>query len=384
MQDTAQVVIIGAGVMGASVAYHLAARGLTDVLVLEQAAQPVAGSTSRSAAGVRHQFSTPTNVRLSRYSIARLKQFGEEIGGNAGLQQIGYLFMIDNQADWTRYQRNVAMQQSLGVAVELLTPAQAADVLPGLATTDLVGATYGPEDGFCDPIGVARGYLNRALELGVRLQCAAPVIDIAVERERVTGVATPRGRIACEVVVNAAGPWAGQVAALAGLTVPVQPVRRSLYMTEPFERIPAPIPLTIDVSSGFWMRKADDRVIMGLARNDEPSSFNTTTDWQWFDTVWAAGTRRVPMLAESSIDRARSWAGLYEVTPDANPILGRHPALPNYVDVSGFSGHGIMHAPAAGLLISEEIADKRAHTLPIDDLRIDRFAALAQGERNVF
>lgn len=384
MQDTAQVVIIGAGVMGASVAYHLAARGLTDVLVLEQAAQPVAGSTSRSAAGVRHQFSTPTNVRLSRYSIARLKQFGEEIGGDAGLQQIGYLFVIDNEADWTRYQRNVAMQQSLGVAVELLTPAQAADVLPGLATADLVGATYGPEDGFCDPIGVARGYLKRALELGVRLQCAAPVIDIAVERERVTGVATPRGRIACEVVVNAAGPWAGQVAALAGLTVPVQPVRRSLYMTEPFERIPAPIPLTIDVSSGFWMRKADDRVIMGLARNDEPSSFNTTTDWQWFDTVWAAGTRRVPVLAESSIDRARSWAGLYEVTPDANPILGRHPALPNYVDVSGFSGHGIMHAPAAGLLISEEIVDKRAHTLPIDDLRIDRFAALAQGERNVF
>lgn len=384
MLDSAQVVIVGAGVMGASVAYHLAARGVTDVLVVERGSQPVSGSTARSAAGVRHQFSTPTNVKLSQWSIERLKHFRANIGVDSGLQQVGYLFVINHANDWHEYQRHAAMQRSLGVQVELLTPDEAARYLPGLATDDLVGATFCPDDGYCDPIAVATGYLQRAQAMGARLRCDTTVTGVQVVGDRIVGVETADGAIGAEILVNAAGPWAGRIAALAGLELPVQPVRRSLYMTMPFDAVPPRIPLTLDVASGFWMRKHADRVIMGLARRDEPSSENTNVDWEWFETVQAAGIARVPALAAAVIDRAASWAGLYEVSPDSNPILGRHPDLDNYVDISGFSGHGIMHAPAAGMLIAEEIIDNRAHTIPIDDLRIGRFADTGPGERRVF
>lgn len=384
MRDSAQVVIVGAGVMGASVAYHLAASGMRDVLLLEQAATPVSGSTARSAAGVRHQFSTPTNVLLSQYSIARLKRFREEVGGDAGLHQVGYLFVINDPASWAQYQQNAAMQRDLGVRVEVLAPDDAALLVPGLRTDDLHGATFGPDDGYCNARGVALGYLQRALDLGVRLECATTVTGIMVQHGRVTSVTTSRGEIDCEIMVNAAGAWAGYIAALAGLTVPVQPIRRCLYMTTPFPQFPEPIPLTLDVGSGFWMRKDGAGVIMGLARKDEPSGFTTDVDWSWLPTVRAASEFRCPLLREAQINRERCWGGLYEVTPDANPILGRHPDLPTYIDISGFSGHGIMHAPATGMLIAEEILDGRAHSLPIDDLRITRFAASAQVERNVF
>ncbi len=370
--------------MGASVAYHLTVRGVTNVRVLEQASTPVAGSTSRSAAGVRHQFSTPTNVQLSLHSIARLKQFRDEVGYDAGLQQVGYLFVIASDIDWKQYQRNVTMQRELGVRVDLLAPQDAGRLVPGLRVDDLLGATFGPDDGFCDAQAVATGYLSRARALGARLHCDAEVTAIVTAGGQVVGVETTHGRIGCDVVVNAAGPWAGRVAALAGLDIPVRPVRRSLFVSETFPHFPTPIPLTIDVGTGFWMRKDADRVLMGLARPDEPTSFNTAVDWSWLPTVLAAGHARCPALACARIDPERSWAGLYEVTPDANPILGRHPSLSNYVDISGFSGHGIMHSPAAGLLIAEEIIDGRAHSLPIDDLRIARFGEPQHGERNVF
>ena len=384
MADKAAVVIIGAGVMGASVAYHLATRGVQDVMLLEQAPTPVGGSTARSAAGVRHQFSTPTNVRLSLHSITRLRNFADEVGGDAALHQVGYLFTINNATDWQQYQRNVAMQHELGVRVELLSPEEAARYVPGLRCDDLVGATYGPDDGYCDARGVALGYLHRAQELGVTLQCDTTVTSIVVRSRQVSEVVTSKGAIHCDIVVNAAGPWAGQVAALAGLDVPVRPVRRSIFVTEPFPALPKPIPLTIDVGSGFWMRKEGPGVLLGLARRDEPSSFNTEVDWSWLPTVETAGRWRCPSLTAAKIDALRSWAGLYEVTPDANPILGRHPELTNYVDISGFSGHGIMHSPAAGLLMAEEIIDGRAHTIPVDDLRISRFTSEQRAERAVF
>ena len=190
--STAQVVIIGAGIMGASIAYHLAARGCTDVLILEQAETEISGSTARSAAGVRHQFSTEVNVRLSLYGVERLKHFTEEIGGNAELKQIGYLFLIDDPATWAEYQRSVAMQRRLGAHVELLTPEEAARFVPEMRTEGLAGATYGPDDGYCDPYGVASGYLKRARELGARLLRATPAIGIERDDQRVTAVATPR------------------------------------------------------------------------------------------------------------------------------------------------------------------------------------------------
>lgn len=371
----AQVVIIGAGIMGASIAYHLAARGCTDVIMLEQAETEVTGSTARSAAGVRHQFSSEVNVRLSLYGVERLKHFTEEIGGHAEFKQIGYLFLLDDPATWAEYQRSVAMQRRLGVRVELLTPEEAARFIPQTNIGGLVGATYGPDDGYCDPYGVAMGYLRRARDLGVRLRRATPASGIIRDGQRATAVMTPDGPISCDVVVNAAGSWAGEVGVLAGLDVPVRPYRRCVYMTEPFSHIPGPIPLTIDVGTGFYLRKEQDNVLFGESNLAEPSSHNTQIDWDWFDTVLEHGLARFPILERAGLAEKLCWAGSYEITPDHMPILGRHPDLPNYVDASGFSGHGIMHSPATGLLIAEEILDGHAHTIDIDELRITRFAA---------
>jgi sarcosine oxidase, subunit beta len=382
--STAQVVIIGAGIMGASIAYHLAARGCTDVLILEQAETEISGSTARSAAGVRHQFSTEVNVRLSLYGVERLKRFGEEIGGQAELRQVGYLFLIDDAATWAEYQRSAAMQRRLGARVELLTPEEAARFVPETRTEGLAGATYGPDDGYCDPYGVASGYLKRARELGVRLARATPAIGIARSDERVTAVVTPQGPISCELVVNAAGSWAGEVGALAGLDIPVRPYRRCVYMTEPFAHIPGAIPLTIDVGSGFYMRKEQENILFGMSNLAEPPSHNLQIDWEWLDTVLEGGLARFPILERAGLAEKLCWAGSYEITPDHMPILGRHPDLLSYLDASGFSGHGIMHSPATGMLIAEEILDGRAHTIDIDELRITRFTTeRAHNELNI-
>jgi sarcosine oxidase subunit beta len=373
MPSGAQVVIVGAGVVGASVAYHLALRGCTDVVILEKEATEISGSTARSAAGVRHQFSSATNIRLSLHSIARLREFDAEVGGHAELRQVGYLFLVDDEAAWAEYRRSVALQRELGVHVELLAPDEAARIVPGTRADGLLGATFCPDDGYCDPYGVAMGYLRAAQRRGARLLRATPATGFAIAGGAVRGVVTPDGVIGCEAVVNAAGPWAGGVAALAGLDVPVRPFRRNVYMTAPFPRIPGPIPLTIDVGSGFYMRKEGESVLMGMSNLDEPSSFDLAVDWPWLDRVLAAGLQRFPVLEEAGLAESQCWAGLYEVTPDNNPILGANPALRGYYDASGFSGHGICHAPATGLLIAEEIVDGRAHTIDIDALRITRF-----------
>ena len=382
---TAQVVIIGAGIMGASIAYHLAARGCANIVILEKDETEISGTTARSAAGVRHQFSTEVNVRLSLYSIERLKHFSEEIGGHADLHQVGYLFLVNDPVTWEQYLGNVAMQRRLGARVEVLTPEEAGRFIPQTQTDDLVGATYGLDDGFCDAHGVALGYLRRARQLGARLLRATAATGFQIEGERVTAVITNNGPVSCETVVNAAGSWAGEVAALAGLDVPVRPYRRNLYMTEPFPRIPGPIPLTIDVGSGFYMRQEQNNILFGMSNYDELPSHNLMVDWEWLDTVLEAGLARFPILEQAGLAEKLCWAGSYEITPDHMPILGRHPALPNYVDASGFSGHGIMHSPATGLLMAEEILDGRAHSIDIDELRIARFHEnTPRHEQNVF
>jgi len=382
--DHADYVIAGAGVMGASVAYHLAARGARDILMLEAGPEPVGGSTGRSAAGVRHQFSSPVNVELSLYSIAALERFADEVGADAGLELVGYLLLLDTPADVEHYTANLAMQRRLGAPVELLAPDEAARLVPGLRTDNVLAATFGPRDGYCDARKVALGYLNAARRLGARVRCLSPVVGVTVESARVRDVQTPGGRIACGAFVNAAGPWAGALAGLAGLELPVAPVCRSVFVTRPFEPPPSRIPLTIDVGSGFWIRRRGDHLIFGLARPDQPPGERIAVDWEWLPQVLAAGRRRLPVLGAALLDRPACWAGLYEVSPDSNPILGRRPELHNWYDISGFSGHGIMHSPAAGLLLAEEILDGRAHSIAIEQLRIARFSGTAAREQAVF
>ncbi len=382
-RDSASVVIVGAGIVGSSIAYHLSARGCTDVIVLEKGDTEACGSTARSAAGVRHQFATEVNIRLSVYSIERLIHFEKEVGGFSGLKQIGYLLLVSDAETWRQYQQNVVLQQSLGVRSRLLTPKEAAELVPTGNFENLLGATYCPDDGHCDPYGVAVGYLNAARRTGVEVRRSTPVTGIRRDACRVTVIETTHGSIACETVINAAGPWAGQVGALAGLKIPVLPYRRCIYMTEPV--MIAPFPFVIDTASGFYMRPEGDKLLIGVTNEAEPSSENVAVDWEWLERVLELGAERFPFIAETGIVRRNCWAGLYENTPDHCPILGRHPELENYIDASGFSGHGVMHSPATGMLIAEEVLDGRAHTINIDDLRIGRFAnARVTLETNVF
>lgn len=382
---TAEVLIIGAGIIGASVAYHLAIRGCTDVLILEKAEAPITGSTAFSAGGVRHQFAREVNIRLSKYSIEHLKNFSEEVGGHADLRQTGYLFLINKEDTWTQFQEQVRLQRSLGVQVELLEPRDVLEYVPGTHLDDILGATFGTEDGFCDPYGIASGYLKRARELGVRVALSTPVTGAQLNGNRLIAVETPGGPVSSEYVVNACGAWSGQVASLFGVDLPVQPYRRNAYMTECFPKFPDPIPLTFDVDTGFWMRKEGDSLLFGMANPDEPPGVNLNVDWKWLPEVLDAGINRFPLLEEARLAKKQCWAGLYEISPDHMPILGRHPEIPNYLHASGFSGHGVMHSPAAGMLIAEEILDGRAHSIDIDELRITRFGNMSvQSETNIY
>jgi len=382
---TAEVLIIGAGIIGASVAYHLATRGCTDVLILEKAEAPITGSTAFSAGGVRHQFAREVNIRLSKYSIERLKHFSEEIGGHADLCQTGYLFLINKEDTWAEYQEQVRLQRSLGVQVELLEPRDVLAYVPGTRLDDILGATFGPEDGFCDPHGIASGYLKRAHEMGVRVALSTPVIGAQLNGDRSMAVETPDGLVSGEFVVNACGAWSAQVASLFGVDLSVQPYRRNAYMTECFPKFTDPIPLTFDVDTGFWMRKEGDSLLFGMANPAESPGVNLNVDWEWLPEVLDAGINRFPLLEEARLAKKQCWAGLYEISPDHMPILGRHPEMPNYLHASGFSGHGVMHSPATGMLIAEEILDGRAHSINIDELRITRFRDRSvQNETNVF
>jgi len=383
-RESASVVVIGAGIVGASVAYYLAQRGCADVIILEKADTEVTGSTARSAAGVRHQFASEVNIRLSIYSIERLKRFTEEVGGYSGLKQIGYLLLLSEPRKWRQYEASVALQNSLGVASRVVTPDEIAALVPGISVDGLLGATYCAEDGHCDPHGVATGYLAAARALGVEVRRSTPAVGFSKNNGRMSAVETPQGPIACETVVNAAGSWAGKVGALAGLEVPVLPYRRCIYMTEPVPSLGS-FPFTIDTSSGFYMRKEGDKLLIGVTNENEPPGENLAVDWDWLEIVLERGAKRVPFLENVGVVRRNCWAGLYENTPDHQPILGRRPELPNYVDASGFSGHGVMHSPATGMLIAEEILDGRAHSIDIDPLRITRFASRnAEAEVNVY
>lgn len=370
--------------MGASIAYHLAIRGCTDVLILEKADAPITGSTALSAGGVRHEFAREVNIRFSKYSIERIKNFKEEIGENSGFRQTGYLFLINNEDTWAEFQAQAQLQRSLGVQVKLLEPSDVLGFVPGTQLDDLLGVVYGADDGICDPYGIANGYLKRARALGVQIVLSSPVIGAQVKRDDWT-VKTPGGQISTKFVVNAAGAWSGQVASLFGVDLPVQPYRRNAYMTEDFQKFPNPIPLTFDVASGFWMRKEHGSILFGRANPNDPSGVNLNVDWDWMLDVLDAGINRFPVLEEARLAKKKSWAGLYEISPDHMPILGRHPELPNYIHASGFSGHGVMHSPATGMLIAEEILDGRAHSIDIDELRIIRFGdSTIQDETNVF
>jgi sarcosine oxidase, subunit beta len=358
--------------MGASVAYHLAQRGHTDVVLLEKGPFFGLGATGKCAGGIRYQFSTEINVRLSQLSLPMLDRFEAEIGQPIDRQYCGYLFLLTREQDVARFEHNVAMQHRLGVATEWLTAAEVRRRWPQLQLDDLLRATFNGRDGLADPNGVVMGYVQAARRLGVQCYTDSPVIGVAQTKERVTAVKTPHGRISCEVVVNAAGPWAGQVSQLLDAPLPITPIRRQMLTTTPLPEIPADFPFVIDFARSLYFHREGEGILTGMSNPNEPPGFDESVDEEWEFTHMEAAIERLPLLARAG--RLAGWAGLYEVTPDAHPIIGPVPPVDGYYTVTGFSGHGFMHGPVAGLLLAEIILDGRTTTLDISSLDYGRFA----------
>ena len=370
LPSRADVVVVGAGVIGASVAWHLARRGVK-ALVLEREKVAGNGSTGHCAGGVRQQFSTPVNVDISRLSIEAFARMTQELDYEGDLYwPVGYLFCVPDAGRWKTFEADAAMQRARGVNVETLTPADVARRFPLLRTDDLHGATFCGDDGLADPHGVTAAYFAAAKRLGATFEFACEVTGVTVDGDRVTGVTTAQGTVATPAVVNAAGPHAAALAATAGVDLPVQPVRRQIFTTQPVDWLPADFPMVVDMGTGVYMHRESGGLLLGLADRDEPPSLNTNIDFDFRDRVFLAGFERLPRLEEA--EYRAGWAGLYEVTPDHNAILG-----PSGVDgfwlANGFSGHGFMHAPAVGALVSEWIVDGRTR-LDVSALSLERFA----------
>jgi len=369
---TASVVVIGGGVVGCSIAYHLARRGQRDVVVLEREAVG-SGTTSKAAGGIRSQFPTETEIRFSLEAIGVFERFAEEFGVDIGYRRIGYLFLISDPADLAGYRERMTLQRRLGVDVREITPADAQAIVPALRVDDLIAAVWGPTDGMAGPAEVTNGFARRARELGARIVEGVDVTAIDVERGRVRGVRTSQGPIAAPLVINAAGPAAARVGRLAGVDVPVHPRRRHIFFTEPFPEIPGPVPLTTDRASGFYFRKEMEQLLLSPGDvEDIGEDFEVPVDRARIDETVEKALHRIPIVEKARI--AGGWAGLRPLTPDDHAIIGWAPGVDGFFLAVGFGGHGFQHSPATGRYVAEWLLDGKP-SLDLSLFDPGRFAA---------
>lgn len=372
LPDAAAVVIVGGGVMGTSAAFHLAEAGV-DVVLLERA-ELGSGSTCRSAGGVRAQFSDALNVQLAQRSLAAFRDFGRRPGWEIDLAQVGYLFVLTRDEDVAAFEANVAMQQALGVPSRMLTPGQARDLCPLLAGDDILAAAFSPEDGHVTPEGVVQGYASGARRHGAELHPGCEVLDIETSGGEITAVVTARGTIRTTTVICAAGAWARRCGAMAGVELPVTPLRRQILFTEPMADLPAHLPMTIDFASSFYFHREGPGLLLGMSDPDERPGFDTATTDAWVPRLIDVAERRAPRVAEAGI--RGGWAGLYEMTPDHNAIIGEAAGVSRFLYATGFSGHGFLQGPAVGEVLRDLVL-RRAPFVDVGPLGVERFDAAA-------
>jgi len=363
--------------MGCSIAYHLAKQG-AQPLLLEREPRLGTGATGHCSGGVRHQFSNPANVQLSIASIRKLKKFPEELDCEIDLHQDGYVFLITKEESLELFRASAAMQNELGVPTEILSPIELAKLVPHVNLDGVLAGSYCRDDGVADPNGVTMGYARQAKQMGAQIELESEVVDIRKEGSMIGAVRTVKEEIATSIVVNAAGPWSAAIGEMAGVTVPVLPYRRHVFITHGFAEVPRNHLFVIDFDTSFYFHREGEGVLMGMSDPDEPSSFRDAVDWEFLDRVTEVGVRRFPPLAKASIRRA--WAGLYETTPDANPILGEATEQPGFFLATGFSGHGFMHGPIAGELIADAIGGRELE-VDISSFALERFSSSWSGRR---
>ena len=357
--------------MGASIAFHLAARSQKNILILEKEQFFGLGATGRCAGGVRYQFDTEVNVRLSLASLPMLENFKEEIEQEIDYRKCGYLFLLHRPQDIATFQRNVTMQQSLHVPTEWLNGDEIRQRLPMMQLNDIQAGTFNPHDGLADPNSVVMGYISAAQRLGVNALTGVEVTGISTSHGRITGTETNAGYVSTGIVINAAGPWAGLIGQMAGVNIPITPVRRQMFTTTPLPDLPLDFPFVIDFAQSLYFHREGAGLLTGMSNPGEKSGFDQNVDPDWELFHMEAATTRLPLLENAGL--ASHWAGLYEVTPDAHPIFGETP-LAGFFVCAGFSGHGFMHGPVSGKLISEIILDGRPLTVDVSMLDLARFS----------
>ena len=378
--------------MGCSVAWHLAQLGITNVVLLERDAQLATGSTGKNAGGFRHQFSNSANIELSIESIALMKNFESIVGTPIDFHQDGYLFLLSKAATVDTFKKNVALQRQHGVDVRLVSPEEARELSPGLDTTGIKGATYCPDDGVADPNGVTVGFAKGAQARGVEIVRECEVTGARLSGHRVTGVRTSKGDISTPVFINAAGPWAKSIGRFLGVDVPVEPERRHIFIASApgggswdearhHGRVPTSKILVIDFDTSFYFHREGGGLLFGMGDPDERPGFDITVRWDFLPKVIEVAMQRLPALTDAAVSHA--WAGLYEMTPDHNPIIGPSSDVEGFYTIAGFSGHGFQHAPAAGRILADVIAG-RDPKFDLSQFELDRFTKQRRaGEANV-
>ncbi|MFJ4577954.1 NAD(P)/FAD-dependent oxidoreductase [Streptomyces echinatus] len=371
MNLRARVVIVGGGVMGTSIAWHLARAGVRDVVLVERD-ELAAGSTSRAAGGVRAQFSDELNIRLGARSLEAFGRFGQEVGQDIGLHRVGYLFLLSTPEQVASFEAGVRLQNTLGVPSRLITPREARDLSPLITTDGLLAAAYSPDDGHCTPEAVVHGYASAARAHGARILRHTEVTGIELDRDTITAVTTTSGRIETDTVICAAGAWSRAVGAMAGVELPVRPLRRQIAVTEPVPGLPPTLPMTIDFTTSLYFHGEGPGLLLGMSDPDERPGFDTGTHDRWIPRLAEAMTRRAPALLD--LRRTGGWAGLYENTPDHNALIGEAPTVSRFLYATGFSGHGFLQGPAVGEVV-RDLYLGRIPFLDISPLSAGRFAA---------
>lgn len=377
--ETADMVIVGGGIVGASIAWHLTEAGCRNVLILERESHQGKGSTGKSMGGVRAQFATAPNIQMSLYSIQFYAEFDERLGLPGGYRPQGYLFVATLPAHLEYLRTNQILQKTLGLKQAcMVTHDDIKARVPQLFSGDILGGSFCPTDGFVDPYSVMIGFTTGATERGARVWKATEVMAIQRDASGITSVETTRGRVSTRVVVNAAGAWAALVAGLAGIDLPVQPLRRQLVPTEPFSGVSHEIPMVIDMSNGFHFRPEGLGFLLAWNDPEETIGFKTDFEPSFIEKILTRAADRVPCFENVAVNPKRAWAGLYEMSPDHHCILGQVNELPGFFCANGFSGHGVMHAPATGKILADLIQNGK--TGVVDNVGLLSPGRFAKGE----
>jgi sarcosine oxidase, subunit beta len=373
------VVIVGGGVMGTSAAFHLAEAGV-DVVLCERD-QLGSGSTSRAAGGVRAQFSDALNIQIAQRSLEAFAAFATRPGWEIDLRRSGYLFVLSRETDVAAFEANVALQNSYGVPSRMLDAAEAKALCPLLAGDDILGASFSPEDGHATPEAVVQGYASAARRLGADIRVSCEVIAIESERDEIRSVRTSHGPIATNVVICTAGAWSRRCGEMVGVTLPVSPLRRQILFTEPMGDLPPDLPFTIDFATSFYFHREGPGLLMGMSHAGERPGFALQTTDDWVPDLLQVASHRAPRIAETGIKGG--WAGLYEVTPDHNAIIGEARGVSRFLYATGFSGHGFLQGPAVGEILRDLVLG-RPPFVDVGPLGVERFsAAMLRPEFNI-